>query len=304
MAWWPCPGIIDSHSHMAISGGVNEMSLSLVPEVRVRDVVDGEDVGLYRALAGGVTTSRLLHGSANAVGGQDVVVKHRWGSPGSGLILQDEDRPTGVKFALGENVTRRSDRFPNTRMGVEATLSRAFDEARAYRDQLQAHRARIARGEPLTPFRRDLRLEAFADILDGELKIHSHCYRADEILMLLRLAERNGIRVQSLHHVLEGYKVAPEIAAHGASASTFSDWWAYKVEAYDAIPHNAALLTEAGAAVCIKSDSERTGPPPLPRSRQDGLLRPGDRRPGAGHDHHQPRAGAWPRPPYRLARSR
>jgi imidazolonepropionase-like amidohydrolase len=248
------PGIIDTHSHQAVQGGVNEMSLSIVPEVRVKDVVTGDDPGIYRALAGGTTTARLLHGSANTIGGQDAVIKHKPGMAGRDLILREG--PQGVKFALGENVTRSRGRFPNTRMGVEATIERAFEEGRAYKQMWKDHEAAKAKGEAGPPPRRDLRLEALAGILDGSIKIHSHCYRNDEILMLLRTTARYGVRVQSLQHVLEGYKVASEIAAHGASASTFSDWWAYKIEAFDAIPHNAALLTQAGAQVCIKSDSE------------------------------------------------
>jgi len=248
------PGIIDTHSHQAIQGGVNEMSLSIVPEVRVKDVVTGDDPGIYRALAGGTTTARLLHGSANTIGGQDAVIKHKPGQPGRDLIVQGG--PQGVKFALGENVTRRTGRFPNTRMGVEATIERAFQEGRAYREMMKAYEADKAKGQAGPPPRRDLRLEALAGILDGSIKIHSHCYRSDEILMLLRTAARHGVRVQSLQHVLEGYKVAAEIAAHGASASTFSDWWAYKIEAFDAIPGNAGLLTEAGVSAVIKSDSE------------------------------------------------
>ena len=244
------PGIIDTHSHMAIQGGVNEMSLSIVPEVRVKDVVTGDDPTIYRALAGGTTAARLLHGSANTIGGQDAVIKLRYGQGGRDLIIRDGSQ--GVKFALGENVTRRTGRFPNTRMGVEATLERAFAEGAAYRAMWDKYDADKAGPPP----RRDLRLEALAGVLDGSIRVHSHCYRSDEILMLLRLAERHGVRVRSLQHVLEGYKVAAEIAAHGASASTFSDWWAYKVEAYDAIPYNAALLDEAGAEVCIKSDDE------------------------------------------------
>ncbi len=248
------PGIIDTHSHQAIQGGVNEMSLSIVPEVRVKDVVTGDDPGIYRALAGGTTTARLLHGSANTIGGQDAVIKHRPGQPGRDLILRDG--PQGVKFALGENVTRRTGRFPNTRMGVEATIERAFEEGRAYRELWKEYDLARARNLGGPPPRRDLRLEALAGILDGSIRVHSHCYRSDEILMLLRVAARHGVRIQSLQHVLEGYKVAAEIAAHGASASTFSDWWAYKIEAFDAIPFNAALMTRAGARVCIKSDSE------------------------------------------------
>ncbi len=249
------PGIIDTHSHMAVQGGVNEYSLSIVPEVRIKDVITSDDPALYRALAGGTTTARILHGSADTIGGQDAVIKLRHGRPGRELILADA--PQGVKFALGENVTRLRGRFPNSRMGVEATIERAFQEGETYRQAWKAYEADKAAGKASgPPPRRDLRLEAIAGILDGSIKIHCHCYRGDEILMLLNVASRHGVRVQSLQHVLEGYKVAPEIAAHGASASTFSDWWAYKVEAYDAIPYNAALLTQAGARVCIKSDSE------------------------------------------------
>ena len=183
------------------------------------------------------------------------MIKLKYGKPGRDLIIRDG--PQGVKFALGENVTRSRGRFPNTRMGVESVIERAFEEGRAYRAQWDEYRKALKtkRAEELGPPPRiDLRLEALAGVLDGSIKIHSHCYRSDEILMLLRTAARYGVRVQSLQHVLEGYKVAAEIAAHGASSSTFSDWWAYKIEAYDAIPYNAALLTEAGASVCIKSD--------------------------------------------------
>jgi imidazolonepropionase-like amidohydrolase len=247
------PGIIDTHCHFAVEGGVNEFSLSVVPEVRVRDVVEGEDVQIYRSLAGGVTTARLLHGSANVVGGQDAVIKCKYGKPARELILADA--PRGVKFALGENVKRTDGRFPNTRLGVEAVLIRAFTEARAYQQRWDAYKKAKAEGKtPMEP-RRDLRLEALADVLSGDLRVHCHCYRADEILMLLRVADQFGFKVRSLQHVLEGYKIAPEIAAHGASCSPFSDWWAYKIEAYDAIPFNAALLTEAGVSVCLKSDS-------------------------------------------------
>ncbi len=249
------PGMIDTHSHIAIQGGVNEATLSVVPEVRVKDVVVGDRAEMFRAIAGGLTAARLLHGSANTIGGQDAVVKLKYGKPGRDLILRDA--PQGVKFALGENVIGFRGRFPNTRMGVESVIERAFDEAKAYRARWNDYkRLRETRppAEVGPPPRIDLRLEALARILDGSIKIHSHCYRSDEILMLLSTAERYGVRVQSLQHVLEGYKVAAEIAAHGASASTFSDWWAYKIEAYDAIPYNAALLTAAGANVCIKSD--------------------------------------------------
>ncbi|QDV16792.1 D-hydantoinase [Gimesia panareensis] len=248
------PGIIDTHSHIMITEGINEYSQSIVPEVRVRDVVNSADPSEYRALAGGVTAARLFHGSANVIGGQDAVVKLKHGKTAREHILHDA--PQGVKFALGENVKYRTSRFPNTRMGVEATLQRAFLEAIDYRRQWQQYQ-RAKQANPKLkqlPPRRDLRLEALADIVNHEKFIHSHCYRADEIQMLLRVASNLGIRVWSLQHVLEGYKIAPEILAHGASCSTFSDWWAYKVEAFDAVPHNAALLNEAGINTVIKSD--------------------------------------------------
>jgi imidazolonepropionase-like amidohydrolase len=249
------PGIIDTHCHFAVAGGVNEFSLSIVPEVRVRDVIDSEDVQIYRALAGGVTTSRLLHGSANVIGGQDAVIKLKYGRPAKELLIADA--PRGVKFALGENVKRTDGRFPNSRLGVEAVLVRAFSEARAYQREWEAYeKSKIAKdGKSLPEPRRDLRLEALVDVLKGNLFVHCHCYREDEILMLLQVADRFGFKVKSLQHVLEGYKIAPEIAAHGASCSTFSDWWAYKIEAFDAIPFNTALLHQAGASVCLKSDS-------------------------------------------------
>lgn len=253
------PGIIDTHSHIMIGDGmdgVNESTLSIVPEVRVKDAVSTSDISAYRALAGGVTTARLFHGSANVIGGQDAVVKLKFGEPAHKQILADA--PQGVKFALGENVKFQRNRFPNTRMGVEATLNRAFMEALDYRRQWmeyqQAVQAAPDKATQLLPPRRDLRLEALMDIVNQQKFIHSHCYRADEILMLLRVASGLGVRVWSLQHVLEGYKVAPEIAAHGASCSTFSDWWAYKVEAYDATPFNAALLQQAGINTVIKSD--------------------------------------------------
>ena len=250
------PGIIDTHSHIMIDDGVNEFTLSIVPEVRVKDAVSTSDVSQYRALAGGVTTARLFHGSANVVGGQDAVVKMKYGETAPRQILADA--PQGVKFALGENVKQHRNRFPTTRMGVEATLNRAFMEALDYRRQWLEYQQAIAaapdKATQLLPPRRDLRLEALMEIVNQQKFIHSHCYRADEILMLLRVASGLGVRVWSLQHVLEGYKVAPEIAAHGASCSTFSDWWAYKVEAYDATPFNAALLHQAGINTVVKSD--------------------------------------------------
>ncbi|MBI1380420.1 MAG: amidohydrolase family protein [Planctomycetaceae bacterium] len=253
------PGVVDAHSHMAISGGVNEGSVSISAEVDMEDVIDADDPALYRALAGGCTTIQVLHGSANAIGGQAALLKLRRGSTDDELVFRGA--PKGIKFALGENPKRSNwgtpgERFPSSRLGVEALFHRAFERAREYRAELELYGQAIARGEtPLAP-RRDLRLEALVAILEGDLVVHAHSYRADEILMLLRVAEQYGFKVGVLHHVLEGYKVAREIAEHGAGTSTFSDWWAFKIEAYDAVPGNAELLDRAGVLSGIKSDSD------------------------------------------------
>ena len=259
--WFVSPGIIDCHSHAAIEGGVNEGTLTLVPEVRIDDEIDPKDPTLWLALAGGTTAMNLLHGSANVVGGQNAVIKLRWGKGAAELLF--EGAPRGVKFALGENPKRSNDRggsdrerrYPATRMGVEAVLRRAFAQADDYRRARREWTEATARGAAKPEPRRDLRLEALVDIMEGRILVHSHCYRADEILMLMRVAEDFGFRIKTLQHVLEGYKVAPEIAKHGAGPSSFADWWAYKLEAYDAIPFNAALLELAGARCSLNSDS-------------------------------------------------
>ena len=253
------PGVIDPHSHMAIERGINESTLSITADCDITDVINVDDVGLYRALAGGVTTIQCLHGSANTIGGRSEVLKLRWHAE-TAEELRFEGAPQGIKFALGENVKRSrgstpQTRFPASRMGVEAVFYRAFERAREYQAEWRAYGDAQARGEDPAPPRRDLRLEVLADILEGDVTVHSHCYRADEILMLLRTAEHFGFQIGTLQHVLEGYKIAAEIAAHGAGPSTFADWWAYKVEAYDAIPQNAALMDEAGAVTTINSDS-------------------------------------------------
>ena len=252
------PGLIDAHSHMS-ADGLNESSLAISAEVRVRDVLRRRSIGIYRALAGGVTTALVLHGSANPIGGQSQVIKLKYGRPVDEMIL--EDAPPTIKFALGENATeansqkRRGERFPDTRMGVEATLRRALTAARHYTANRADHRARLAAGEDLPPLRTDLRLEALAEVLAGERYVHCHCYRADEILRLLTVAEDFGFRIGCLQHVLEGYRVAPEIARHGCGASTFANAWGYKMEAFDALPHNAALMTGYGVCVSVNSDS-------------------------------------------------
>ncbi len=257
------PGIIDAHSHSALDD-INEGSVSVSAMVRQRDVVNDTDINIYRQLAGGTTTIHSLHGSANAIGGQNVILKLKWGRPAEEMIVPNQTRT--IKFALGENPKRAGNqsnpfggtgrplRFPATRMGVEFTIREAFQQAREYIQKWDEYEAAKKRGEnPLAP-RRDLKLEAIADILRGNLFVHSHCYRADEILMLMNVANEYGWKVLTFQHVLEGYKVAKEIAAHGAGGSTFSDWWAYKIEAYDAIPGNAAIMHHKGVLTSINSD--------------------------------------------------
>lgn len=249
------PGIIDAHSHIAAES-INEGSVSVSAMVGIEDVIDPTDIAIYRGLAGGVTTANILHGSANPIGGKNAVIKLRWGQNAAGLLFQGA--PPGIKFALGENTKRdrTPERYPNSRMGVKDVIRQAFLEAQAYQAEGRRYEQALADGaEGVIPPRRDLKLEALAEILEGQRLVHSHSYRADEILQLIRTAEEFGFRIATFQHVLEGYRVADEIAQHGAGASTFSDWWAYKVEAYEAIPHNAALMTDRGVRVSINSDS-------------------------------------------------
>ncbi len=256
------PGLIDAHSHIAVEGSVNETSRTLSPEVRVLDVVDSEDVAIYRQLAGGTTVSHLLHGSANAIGGQNAVIKLRWGLLPEELIFKAA--PAGIKFALGENPKKsntrkpRPNHFPTTRQGIETQLRERFLAATEYRRKWQEYRQGTAAPGTAKP-RIDLHLEALVEILEGDRKVHAHSYRADEILMLLRFAQDHGFRISTFQHVLEGYKVADEIAAHGAGASTFSDWWTFKFEVIDAIPFNAALMHQRGVLVSLNSDSAELG---------------------------------------------
>lgn len=251
------PGIVDEHSHIAMAA-TNEGSAPVVPEVRVLDALDAESYGIYQALSGGVTTARIMHGSSNPIGGQSAVIKTRWGMDRSHQLLIP-GAPRFVKFALGENVTRKagprndSSRFPRSRPGVEATYVSAFTAARAYRAEWDRYNEN--HNAFRVPPRRDLRLEALVDIMEGRIRIHAHSYRSDEILMLMRVAERFGFKIDTFTHVLEGYRVATEMAEHGAAGSTFSDWWQYKREAFDAIPHNAAIMHQHGVLTSINSDA-------------------------------------------------
>jgi len=256
------PGIVDTHSHTSVEGSVNEISLPNTGMVRIRDVLTDEDINVYRELAGGTTTALVLHGSANSIGGQSQIVKWRWGRPVSEWPI--DDAPRTIKFALGENPKSSNFRpppgipaqYPQTRMGVEEVIRQSFTDARDYMAKWDDYEAKKKRGEVGIPPRRDLLMEEMADILNGKVDVHSHCYRADEILMLLRVSDEQGFKIRELQHVLEGYKVAKEIAAHGVGGGTFIDWWGFKMEAYDAIPYNVVLMDRAGVLTSVNSDSD------------------------------------------------
>ena len=255
------PGIIDAHSHLAIEGGGNESTSPVTPNVRIGDVIREDDVGIYRAVAGGTTIVNVLHGSANVIGGTNAVIKLKWGKPSEEMLF---GAPLGIKFALGENPKRANNttqtannrRWPATRLGVEETLRESFNEVRRYMKDWDAYEAARRRGEDPMPLRRDLKLETLADVLRGKILVHVHSYVAPEIVMMLNIADEFGFKVTTLQHVLEGYKVAKEIKAHGAAASTFADFWAYKIEAWDAIPENPTLMHKYGVNVSINSDSD------------------------------------------------
>ena len=248
------PGIIDAHSHIAIDA-VNEATNPVTAEVWVGDALDPYDINIYRALAGGVTISHAMHGSANAIGGQCETIKHRWG-----VIDPEELRMEGalrtIKFALGENPMRvhgeRNGIVPATRMGIEQVFRLSFEEGKAYAKEWGDYNA----GKTKVPPTYDLRKETIAGILSGEIMIHCHSYRADEILMLMNVLKDYGVEKITFQHVNEGFKVAPELAEFGAYASVFSDWWAYKFEVYYSTAYNAAILTKNGVITSINSDSQ------------------------------------------------
>ncbi len=243
------PGLIDPHIHTSIAGGVNETGDAITSETRITDVMHADNVWIYRLLAGGITSASLLHGSANPIGGQNAVIKPRWGQlPGDLLI---EDAAPGLKFALGENVKRMRERYPGSRQGVEQIIKDAFEAALAYGVRWERWENS---GEGVPP-RRDLQLEAILEVLTGERKAHVHAYRQDEMLMMMRLAEQYGFTVGSFEHTLEGYKIADELREHGAGAVVWTDWSSFKVEAYDGILYNARLLNEAGVLTSLHSDN-------------------------------------------------
>ncbi|MEO6051807.1 MAG: amidohydrolase [Pyrinomonadaceae bacterium] len=251
------PGIIDCHSHSMLDA-INEGSLSVTSMTRTRDVLNPTDIAIYRALAGGVTSANLLHGSANPIGGQNTTVKFKWGHPVEDYPIADA--PPGIKFALGENVKRSTSfappgtpvRYPRTRMGVIETIRDAFLRAKDYKQSWDDFKAGKTKVQP----RKDLELDPLVEVLEGKRLVHAHGYRSDEHLNLMLLADEMGFTVATLQHGLEAYKIAPEIAKRGTGVSIFTDSWSYKLEAYDAIPYNAYILWKNGVNVSINSDSD------------------------------------------------
>jgi len=250
-------GIIDEHSHIAASS-TNEGGQAITSEVRIGDVINPEDISIYRQLSGGVTAAHILHGSANPIGGQSILIKHRWGH--SAEELKIENQPGFLKHALGENVKGRSGRYPATRMGVEQIIRDAYQRAIDYNSKWKAWNAlKPAEKIGKIPPRRDLELDAIVDVLEKRSFIECHTYVQSEGTMIMSLAEDFGLKVNSLIHFNEGYKVADQIAKGGHGASVFSDWWDYKYEVYEGIPYNAALLLSQGVLTCLHSDDAEMG---------------------------------------------
>jgi len=256
------PGIIDAHSHIALSS-VNEGSSPVTAEVSMEDVVNPYHLGIYRALAGGVTTSHTMHGSANVIGGQNETIKHRWGSTDPDDVRFD-GAPRTIKFALGENPTRVHGRragngsgaiVPATRMGVEQVLRAHFENGQRYMEAWDAYEVEALTNSRAVPPAYNDRLEVMAEIIRGEILVHCHSYRADEILMLTRVLGDYGVHNITFQHANEAFKVAPELAAFGAHASVFADWWSYKFEVYYSTAYNAAILTRNGVVTSVNSDS-------------------------------------------------
>lgn len=251
------PGIVDSHSHMALRDDVNEATSPVVPHMRMIDAFDYTDKAIYRALAGGVTSALLLHGSADMIGGQAVVIKTKYGLGRDELLFKGA--PQSIKFASGENPKRvfgERKELPSTRMGNFAVQRQALLDAREYMRDWDDYNAKVQRGdkEAKAP-KRDLKLDALADVLRGKMMVQIHCYRADEFLNEMAMADEFGYKIRAFHHALEAYKVADKIAAHGIAIDTFADWWGYKYEAWDAIPWNAVMAMRKGVRVAVKSDS-------------------------------------------------
>jgi len=251
------PGIIDPHSHSALGNDINEATSPVTPSMMMIDAFDNRDKALYQALAGGVTTELLLHGSANMIGGQAVVIKNKFGLSRDEMLFPNA--PRSIKFASGENPKRvygRRGEVPSTRMGNFEVMRQAFEDAKAYMASWDAYNAKVAKGEKdASPPKKDLKLEALADVLRGKLYVQIHCYRADEFLTEEAIAKEYGYKIRGFHHALEMYKVGDKIAPTGTGIATFADWWGFKDEAWDAIPWNAVMSMREGVRVALKSDS-------------------------------------------------
>jgi len=255
------PGIVDSHSHIALDDDVNEATSPITPQMMMKDAFNYQDKAIYRALAGGVTTSLLLHGSANMIGGQAVVIKHKYGASRDEMLFPNA--PQSIKFASGENPKRvygGREQMPSTRMGNFAVQREALVQAQDYMREWDNYNEKVKRGDKdakdASPPKHDLKLEALADVLRGKLMVQIHIYRADEMLTEIAMAKEFGYKIRAFHHALEAYKVADQLAASNIAIATFSDWWGYKQEAWDAIPWNAVMSIRKGVRVAIKSDSE------------------------------------------------
>lgn len=252
------PGIIDPHSHSALDSDINEATSPVTPSMMMIDAFDNRDKALYQALAGGVTTELLLHGSANMIGGQAVVIKNKFGLSRDEMLFPNA--PRSIKFASGENPKRvygGKGELPSTRMGNFEVMRQSFEDAKAYMASWDAYNAKVAKGDKTaTPPKKDLKLEALADVLRGKLYVQIHCYRADEFMTEEQIAQQYGYKIRAFHHALEMYKVADKIAPYDTAIATFADWWGYKDEAWDAIPWNAVMSMHKGIRVALKSDSD------------------------------------------------
>lgn len=252
------PGIIDPHSHMALDDDVNEATSPVVPQMLMKDAFDYTDKAIYRALAGGVTSSLLLHGSADMIGGQAVVIKTKYGLDRDQMLFPGA--PQSIKFASGENPKRvfgDKKQLPSTRMGNFEVMREAFTQAKDYQRQWDEYDEKLKRGDKnATMPKKDLKLEALLQVLQGKMLVQIHCYRSDEFLTEIAIANEFGYKIRAFHHALEAYKVPAALAQNDIAIATFADWWGYKYEAWDAIPWNAVMAMRAGVRVAIKSDSD------------------------------------------------
>lgn len=262
---WVMPGIIDSHSHIALEGDVNEMGDLITAEVDCLDVINPEDINIFYALTGGVTSIHTMHGSANPIGGKGIVLKMRWGKSAAELVF--EGAPLTSKWALGENPKQSNSlgtgpaRYPKTRMGVEESIRDEFEKAKDYKRkwveyEKKATAAKESKGKiaPPLPPKKDYRLEGIADILSGRLWVRCHAYQSEEMLSIMRLCREYGVKLVCFEHGLEGYRITNELVKYGVAVSTFADFWAYKWEAYNTMPQAAALCAKRGVLVALNSD--------------------------------------------------